>query len=172
MTRPCHQPPMAELLGDRERLLGSGLSGGVVTAEAFHLRQVSQRHRPGPDEPGRVLPRRGNKPVARLIQPAERGMGEGDTVVQERQAVADTGGDHASSARLESLERFGRSPRVDIEKSKAPGRPSFLEVACSLEAAIPQRASSVTVTGGVRGVAKHEPVPGDQLAQAVATRAS
>src|SRR5215207_6390308 len=97
-------------------------------------------------------------------------MGEGDTVVEERQAMADTGGDHASPARFESLERFGRSPRVDVEKSKAPGRPSLLEVACSLEAALPQRAGSVTVTGGVRGVAEHEPVPCDELAQAVATR--
>src|SRR5215213_9100404 len=97
-------------------------------------------------------------------------MGEGDTVLEERQAVADTGGDHAPPARLESLERLGRSPRVDIQEAKTPGRPSLLKVACSLETALPQRAGSVTVTRGVNGVAEHEPVPGDQLAQAVATR--
>ena len=55
MARACHQPAVADALGDRERLLGRGLSGGVVAAEAFHLRQVYQRHRLGPDEPAGVL---------------------------------------------------------------------------------------------------------------------
>ena len=96
-------------------------------------------------------------------------MGEGDAVVEERQAVADTGGDHARR-HASSRSSASAGPRVDIQKAKTPGRPSLLKFACSPPGSAPTRADRVTVTGGVHGVAEHEPVPGDQLAQAVATR--
>ena len=107
-----HESAVAEMLGDRERLLGTKLAGGAITAQALHLRQPEQRHRLDPDEPAGVLFRCGAEPAARLIEFAEGGVGERDAGVEARQDEADTGGDHAAPARLESLERLDRlSPR-------------------------------------------------------------
>src|SRR5215207_3285983 len=73
VTRSCDESAVAEMHGDRQRLLGTTLAGGAIAAQALHLSQPQQRHRLGPDEPVGVLRRCFAEPHARHVELAMGG---------------------------------------------------------------------------------------------------